>query len=60
MDSIELTYPVAGMEGLLRAVKELEPCDLDRLVSPSTELCSTSSLSYKGNFSASDFVPQID
>lgn len=56
MDSVELTYPVVGMEGLLRAVKELEPCDLDRLVSPSTELCS-SSLSYKGNFSASDFVP---
>lgn len=69
MEAVDLTFPVEvagaqkfmGIEGLVRAgvtVKELEPCDLDRVsvrASPLTEACS-SFLGDKGGFLAFDFV----
>ncbi|CAL8157367.1 unnamed protein product [Prunus armeniaca] len=73
MEAVDLTFPVdvagaqkfMGMEGLVRAgvtVKELEPCDLDRVsvrASPLTEACSSflSDKEVTNVVSASEYEP---
>ncbi|BFG31801.1 hypothetical protein CerSpe_180750 [Prunus speciosa] len=73
MEAVDLTFPVEvagaqkfmGIEGLVRAgvtVKELEPCDLDRVsvrASPLTEACSSflSDKEVKNVVSASEYEP---